>query len=238
MAGPPDASDEEDDSASARSADPIRLAWDTKAWEAVAADRFSGLRYDRLIDQLIRYALPRMEAVIGSGRIFSLCNGRNAQIRLWSPQDWTTLHRDHEEMANSAVAMALKRFHRSAEEGHGWSPTGGATLATYFMGMCIDEFPNQFRAWLSTNRKRALEALVREPIPSSCPALDGAEVAREEMRQLLSLLKPPQRTAIYLQAQGYNQKEIGEWMGRSVRAVEGLIRRGRRQLEDLREAQS
>jgi RNA polymerase sigma-70 factor (ECF subfamily) len=217
-------------------ADPVQLAWDRKIWEAVAAANFSGPLYDRLIDQMIRYSLPKMRAVIRSGRIFVLCYQRNGQIKLSAPSRWTG--HDHEDLALKAVAEAARRFQRTARTGQGWSPSGGASLATFFMGMCIDEFPNQFHAWLDTRKRLEHETPVSEPIQLAGPAPDDAELARETLREALRPLTPAQQKAIYLQAQGYSHKEIATMISLTPRAVEGLIHRGRQRLNPPGEARA
>jgi len=143
-------------------ADLVQLAWDQKAWEAVSAAGFSGPLYDRLVDRMIRYALPRIRAVIRCQQIFIWCHERNHKIKLSAPSRWTDA--DQEDLAVRSVAKAAERFDRTAGTRRGWSPSGGATLATFFTGMCIDEFPNQFRSWCGAQKKLQHEVPVGEPV--------------------------------------------------------------------------
>jgi len=128
------------------------------------------------------------------------------------------------------VAKAAERFDRTAGTRRGWSPSGGATLATFFTGMCIDEFPNQFRSWCGARKKLQREVPVSEPIQLIGPAPEDALLAREALTEAFQSLTHNQQTALYLQAQCYNHKEIATEMGLTERAVEGLVRRGRHQL--------
>jgi hypothetical protein len=67
-----------------RTADPEQLAWETRMWEVVRQANFRGRLWDRLLDELIRYAIPRMRSAMGSGKIFTWCRDRNP-MRLFHP---------------------------------------------------------------------------------------------------------------------------------------------------------
>lgn len=216
----------------ARGVDPIELDWDAKALRAVADDGFTGPLYDKLIDRLIRYALPVMRGLVRSGRIFAECYRRNNHIKIFRPVSWA--EQDQEDLALQAVAAAVRRFHYRTTSGRGWRRDGGATLATYFAGMCIDEFPNQFRAWLDKHKKR-----IERELPLEFRSVDDryqnegvfqpedAVIAREAAEHSLRPLTPMQRRAVVMDGLGFTRKEIAHNMGLSVRAVEGLVRRGR-----------
>jgi hypothetical protein len=215
-------------------ADPVLLAADAKVWEAAAVARFAGPLYDRLIDRAIRHALPIMRRALASGAIFRWCSDRNSQIRLWAPDDWSDC--DRNEVALEAVAAAAARFHAAALAGIGWSSQGGATLGTYFLGLCIDEFPNRFRAWIRARQRarRQTDAAWDPSVQVTSPAGPdplAAVQARDELHYRLGRLPPDQREAVLLQAAGYTLKEIAERMSSTVKAVEGRIYRGRQRLK-------
>jgi DNA-directed RNA polymerase specialized sigma24 family protein len=212
-----------------RQTDPVQLAVDAKLWEAVAAEGLGGPLYRRLIDEIIRNALPRLVAALRSGRVFVWCAQANSRIRLWAPHDWNDT--DRRELALATVTRAALRFHRTADEGRGWSQDHGVTLATYFFGLCIDEFPNEFKAWLTDRRQARWQAdAVAQLSPTDSPDPAEAVLVSDDIRQRLAVLSQDQRTAIVLQAAGFSQIEIAARMHLSVRAVEGLIYRGRRRL--------
>jgi DNA-directed RNA polymerase specialized sigma24 family protein len=217
-----------------RQADPVLLAADAKAWETVAAARFAGPLYDKLVDRTIRHALPIMRRALASGAIFRWCADRNSQIKLWAPHDWC--ESDQNEVALETVAAAAFRFHAAALAGNGWSGQGGATLSTYFLGLCIDAFPNQFRAWLRARQQaRRQTEVVGDPAAqvASPPGHDpptAVEVS-DELRHRLGRLPLDQREAVLLQAVGYTVREIAVRTNSTVKAVEGRIYRGRQRLK-------
>jgi Sigma-70, region 4 len=216
-----------------RQADPVLLAADAKVWEAVVAAGFTGRLYDKLVDRVIRHALPIMRRALTSGVIFRWCTNRNPRIKLWAPQDWCDV--DRNEVALEAVAAAAFRFHTAASAGNGWSPQGGATLSTYFLGLCIDEFPNRFRAWIRARQRAQRQTEVAAGLAAPVTSLPGpdpqtAVEASDELRHRLGRLPPDQREAVLLQAVGYTVGEIADRTNSTVKAVEGRIYRGRRRL--------
>ena len=215
-------------------ADPVLLAADVKAWEVAATAGFSGPVYDHLIDRIIRHALPIMRRGLASGVIFRWCVDRNSQVKLWAPHDWCV--GDRKELALDVVAEATLRFHNAALTGIGWLPHGGATLSSYFLGLCIDEFPNQFRLWLRARQRAQREANALEDpaaqinVPGTRDPLAAVEIS-EEFRRRLGRLPHDQCEAIVLQALGYTLEEIADRTGSTPKAVEGRIYRGRKRLK-------
>lgn len=211
-------------------ADAAELAWDAKQWAAVREAGFGGPLFDRLLDQLIRYALPRLRTAIRTGKVFPWCRQRNPRIRLHSPR-WFT-DEDHDELASAVVAKATARFERTSGTAVGWNPCAGASLATFFLGLCIDEFPNEFHSWLSRYHRH------RQDVPydeRGEPAVaDPCDVVLElaDVQDRLRTAPAGQRAAIWLHAQGFTHREIADKLGTTTRAVEALIRRARRRLTD------
>ena len=76
------------------------------------------------------------------------------------------------------VADALVYFREHALVQGGWSPTGGASLTTFFVGACVQVFPNVFRAWVKEHQDRAGAVI---PVEDICElddrrAIDPARV--------------------------------------------------------------
>ncbi|BEL05574.1 hypothetical protein Q0Z83_037650 [Actinoplanes sichuanensis] len=214
--------------------DAEQLAWDTVNWEEVELANFRGLPWDELIDRLIRHALPIMRSAMSSGKIFTWCRERNAMIRLSRPDPW--LPQDQEDLAFRSVSTAVQHFVKAAREGRGWSPAGGATMSSFFLGLCISAFPNEFRTLLREQKKRHHTELSEDTAIPSVPGPEEAVAAADEMNRLLDGIAPEQRRALLAKANGFSHAEIATQMNLTPRAVEGLIYRGRQQLSAFGEA--
>jgi DNA-directed RNA polymerase specialized sigma24 family protein len=209
--------------------DYLQVRIDARLWEMATASGFAGSAYDRLLDRVIAYGLAHVRAAVSSGRVFEWCARRNGRIKLYVPGQWT--HEDREELVQETVASAARRFHDAGRIGQGWSEELGVTLGAYFLGLCIEEFPNHFRRWLRASRRAAQPLQDVERLPQAM-APDPASIvaAQQELSDSLRPLPASQRAALMLQALGFSEEEIAARLGVSSRAVEGLIYRGRRQL--------
>lgn len=137
-----------------------------------------------------------------------------------------------------SAGHAAIRLRRDAMAGRGWSMDGGASLTTYYIGLCLDEFRNEFVRWLRKARREVADPRDPAELPDLADQtdLEDAVAVADELRRCLARLSPKRRTALLLQALGLRHDEIGQRMGVSARAVEGLIRRARRDLQREREA--
>jgi RNA polymerase sigma factor (sigma-70 family) len=131
------------------------------------------------------------------------------------------------------VAVALREFRERALVRRLWSPDGGASLKTYFIGTCLFVFPNVFRAW-----QRGEDRWGRIDLDESTPDLesethnDPADIVplRVDVTEHLRSLDPRTAAVIVLTAERYTQQEIAEILGMTIRAVEGILNRHRRRL--------
>ncbi|CAL9591414.1 hypothetical protein SUDANB120_05253 [Streptomyces sp. enrichment culture] len=207
---------------------------DDRIVRILAADGFEGPRYDRFIEELVRYGISVLRGWMYSGFIFQLIARRGFGL---NPHelDLEELARDsdlREELATMTVACALPRFRRRALVEGGWSAAGGASITTYFMGACAYVFPNEFRKHRAA-RERHLRALRRQEELYE-PAVGILSVA-EEVVGNLSVLDElggidnvRARAAVALTVDGYTQEEIRQLLDApTVRAVEGLLHRWR-----------
>ncbi|MEU3771547.1 hypothetical protein AB0E55_41325 [Amycolatopsis keratiniphila] len=119
--------------------------------QRLADQNFEGQEYDLFRAELASYALPVLRSWIRAKTIFDLCR------RINRPLEATDQVREHlacdiddrVAVASETIALALRLFHRYALAGGGWSPEGGASLKTYFVGACIRCFPTAFRRWVT-----------------------------------------------------------------------------------------
>jgi DNA-directed RNA polymerase specialized sigma24 family protein len=200
----------------------------------LAAQDFTGRRYDRFEHELAAYGMSVLRGWMHSGYVFKLAAGRGFAMHP-TEAELEELFRDsvaREELAIMTVAKALPRFKEHALVGGGWRFEGGASLPTYFMGACLYVFPNEFRARRVQQRKwtraHRIEATNLEPIAN--PVSNPAVITTGNLRVCEDLEQLDERTRaiVALTVDGYSQEEIVELLGeQSVRAVEAVLYRWR-----------
>lgn len=193
---------------------------------------FTGPEYTTFAAEFAAYGLAICRAWLASGIIFSFCARRGRPLGRppdrWSPDD-------RHELALETVATALKEFRERALVGKLWSPDGGASLKTYFIGTCLFVFPNVFRTW-----RRGEDRWSQIDLAEATPECEGAShddpasivSARVAVAEELRLLDPRTAAVIVLTAERYTQQEIAEILGMTIRAVEGVLNRHRRRLSN------
>jgi DNA-directed RNA polymerase specialized sigma24 family protein len=199
---------------------------DVELHNELALADFRGPGWDRYAWELACYGYAVMMAWLETGEIFSQCAAKSCNLGS-PPLEWTS--DDRAELANEAVALAVSNFRRQALIGGKWTPHGGASLKTYFIGACVFAFPNVYRKWL--NGRAVLSQLTSseyDVIDRLSPPQDPGELAatRLYIQEAFDNI-PDHRTkcAVLLQEMGYTYAEIGEILQISPRAVDGIIRR-------------
>jgi hypothetical protein len=112
--------------------------------DRLACRGFTGPEYATFAAEFAAYGLAVCRAWLTSGIIFSFCARRGRPLGR-PPDHWSS--DDRHELALETVAVALKEFRERALVRRLWSPDGGASLKTYFIGTCLFVFPNVFRTW-------------------------------------------------------------------------------------------
>jgi DNA-directed RNA polymerase specialized sigma24 family protein len=200
----------------------------------LAQEGFKGPRYDRFEERLARYGISVLRAWMLSGFIFHLVAERGLGLRPHEPEleELASNNDLREELATMTVACALVRFRRRALVEGGWTFEGGASIATYFMGACVYEFPNEFRKYRASEQRhrRALQRQ-QELYESPVSPLSAADevLGRQRVRDALKEVGDPRTQAVLaLALDGYTHEEIQELLEEtSIRAIEGLLYRWR-----------
>jgi DNA-directed RNA polymerase specialized sigma24 family protein len=206
---------------------------DRELRDELARHGFAGQQYERFQEELARYGTGVLRAWMRTGYIFSLASFRGFALHP-TDTELEELHRDpgaRDELANMTVCKALPRFRERALIGSGWQYERGASLTTYFMGTCLEVFPNEFRKHRAEAKNRQFESydpafVILEADASADPAVQVA--GNFHVRDRLRDAEPRTRAVVALTIDGYTQKEIAEVLGMSsARAVEGVLRRWR-----------
>jgi hypothetical protein len=217
---------------------PVLIDADKTIVEILRLAGFRGPAWEYYADALVRYGFSVMKCWLVTGRIFVLCQERRFGLERPVREDW--VRADLDGFAAEGVARGLNRFKRALQNG-AWDPGGGATLRTFFMGACILEFPNLYRkCWLNADSRWSELARLEPDIVTlepdivtwSIPPPDPGEVASMRIgiqKALRNIADDATRAAVILQSEGYSYREIGEFLGVTPRAVDGLLRRHRKQ---------
>lgn len=86
-----------------------------------------------------------------------------------------------ESMAGMVVAIALRHFRDDVLSKDVWDPDKGASLTTFFVGQCLMRFPEVWRPWLTSARRRIAA------IKSSARTFDDAPMKAVDEDVLLSM---------------------------------------------------
>ncbi|MFJ5879168.1 RNA polymerase sigma factor [Streptomyces sp. NPDC093088] len=200
---------------------------------------FEGPEFDAFADRLIGHGQRVVQAWISNRKIFSECARRG--IRLGDPpSDWSEDERD--DIVQDTILRAFNRFKRKALHARNWTPEGGASLKTYFIGTCVYAFADEYRSWLDRRNARrmeirnlALQLGGSAPVPAH-HRVGAVAVDRAAARAALKALHdrdPRLAKIIALESEGYSHDEIATLLddGTSPRAVEGALYRHRCRIE-------
>lgn len=215
-----------------------RLEADRRIVELLRADGFTGPRYQRLVAGLMDYGLATFMKWNATGTIFI----KSRQAHRPVPPAKITLQWDYEERRDVAVDTVLAGealFRKHGLVAGRWSPDGGASLTTYFVGAGILAFRPVYLRWYDGREKMraALEEAARGEDPGgrlagipdqrSADPLDAAEFW--DLITRLDITDEKTRGGLYWYAQGFTQREAALKVGLSPRALEGRLRRLRQQ---------
>lgn len=217
---------------------------DRQLFEAVLAEGFCDRRWKRLADDLAAYGLAVLDAWMRTTYIFAKVRGIGRPLHHTYPEtmELVTNPDTREELCAETTAQALKKFRDDAQRGTGWSPEGGASLTTYFVGACVQAFNNEFRRWsreehpwgpLGHNRSIDPHTLLKHSdrvaeVQRATHMFDDPERATadaDHFDRVLHELSPKEHAILRLTDFGYSQEEIGELLGITERAVEGRLYR-------------
>lgn len=121
-----------------------RFHEDSELYNELASANFQGDRWQAFAYALAQYGHAVVKAWLVTGEMFVRCKRKGCYPGP-APGWWS--EEDRDALANETVATALVSFRNDALIGGRWSPEGGASLKTYFIGSCVLAFPNVFRTW-------------------------------------------------------------------------------------------
>jgi DNA-directed RNA polymerase specialized sigma24 family protein len=229
-------------------AEQLQRRWaDMLQYEQLRQIGFEGYRYEMFAADLAAYGYPVISSWVRRGLIFQYCaeRGRPVRISARDREHLCTPGRDNDgaddrrELALETNARALRFFRQHVLLTGAWSVEKGASLSTFYVGACLFAFPNVFQRWAAERARHVPvapagmhppeEQQVWTPYGNAID-IDPAVSAVSAIAVTSELQAMPERTrkvAELLVNEGASFAEIGEQLGMTDRAVEGLLYRYR-----------
>ena len=198
---------------------------------------FTGPAWDELATTFAEYGYQVVRGWLISGHIYVLCSQRRIALGVMLDER-RPVPREHQiaDLTQDTVSMAIEKFREKVLVPGRWSPAGGASLKTYFIGQALFQFGDTFRHWaLAERRQDRVAAGVGFDLTThnaSSTVVPGERlVQRELIGHFTRSMDEQTKAIVLLTADGYEQSAIAEMLGMSARAVEGKLYRYRKRLE-------
>jgi DNA-directed RNA polymerase specialized sigma24 family protein len=211
-----------------------RLARDAALLAELGKAGFAGRAFDLYHEELVKYGFAVCLKWIRSGRMHRECGQRGRPV---GELPATATMQDFRDLATDAAVEGAVLFRRLALVGGQWSPAGGASLATFYIGACIHVYPGVYRRWYRLH----MPWTVVDPIPDDTdhgavnPHSD-VFLLRELLQSVLhrlSEINERAHVALTMRADGYSYATIAKVLGCTERAVGGLLDRGRAKCQEI-----
>ncbi len=211
-----------------------RLEADQELTIQLSIEGFEGNAWRLLSVALAEYGYAVIGAWISTGLILRKCHDRGISLPVFeqSPTADDILY-----LTQDVVADALLAFRDRVLATATWNPQKGASLATYFIGMCLIKFPNTRRAWNRQQKRWGSPEPLDPELPSKRTAPSAEETVvsavadSDAVKAILSLVPTDENQAIIrLRSEGYGVDEIAEITGLTYKQVESRLSRVRSSL--------
>jgi DNA-directed RNA polymerase specialized sigma24 family protein len=209
---------------------------DRELYHLLSHEEFADHAFEVLAVALVAYAHRVLYGWMTTGIIYVQCAKLGWPV--WpTDAERTCLYRQSDEVdeiVNETLGEALVQLRNHAASGENkWDPAGGSSLTSYFVGACVQRFPNVYRRW-------SREFQRRPPIESysdddrSLAGLRAPDDVEQQIvsatltREMLTTMPPNVRAIVELRMEGRSYAEIARRTGAaSPRAVEGVLHRYR-----------
>lgn len=211
-----------------------RLTADTELYKHLERQRFDGPDYDYFQTVLARYGQAVIAGWMHRGIIETKCREKGLR-KVPNLTDVRFHDDDVDEIVLETVAQALYYFRDRVLAVGGWDADKGASLRTYFIGQCLIRFVSVINRWL---KEQAVDLLGIEDDVRQDDVEAGADVETDVLnavtahQALQHVSRADARVALHLQSRGYSLREISHQLGRTEKAVEGMIGHAKRQIRD------
>ncbi|SER25064.1 helix-turn-helix transcriptional regulator [Actinokineospora terrae] len=185
--------------------------------------KYQGPDWECFVHHLLAYGLGRTRMRLAAR---ALLPGRSYSGPAGAPGDL-------DELASDIVLAGFALFVKKGLVESGWSPHGGASLATYFDGACKLVFKSQYTRWCERHRRDATVDIagLDEVLADTSPHADSSDL----LDRLLDILTEVETTIFLLISEGFSHTEIAAHLDLTPRAVEGRVTRARQKVEPFRD---
>lgn len=221
-----------------------RLVGDVELMAALALRRFEGPEWEQFALELVKYGRSVIHSWIRRGLIFQKCKDRGYRLPPYPAE--LVLDRDAADaMADETIAIAIVKFRETVLLAKRWNPSLNASIKTFFVGQALLRFNNVYRRWLREETDRLRDRptpddvlMLRAEIPSATfDAPGGALIAADDLREHLDAARDDRtRSVLLLRAFDMSNAQVGEHLGISESAVEGVLYRYVKRVEKRRTA--
>ena len=201
--------------------------------EAIVQGKLTSAEHELVSEYFWVYGFKVVKTLLRTGELAkaSLTQGQPIMFEFGDQRLLRESEEHRDELAAEVLLRAVPFFFKNVRS---WNPEKGAALTTYFVGSCVMNFANAYRAWAKARNQRWLTAYEMAAIPWLDPSnshtfTDHVELI-ETVKQVFALAKPKQLPILGLLYQGYSQVEVAEQLGITPRSVEGHVYRLRKQV--------
>jgi hypothetical protein len=189
-----------------------------------------GADWEEAAAELVRYAMAVIKSWTWRGTIFEKCAEKNRPVKRPTIDDAFD-ENEAESMAGEVITVALEQFRRDVLLQDRWDPARGASLTTYFVGLCVLCFPNVYRAWLRSVPPRGWAELDADRTGSGDLPIEDQVIQQWMNADALVLVRNEDaRRALVLVGMGYTQPQIADRLGTTTKAVERMLDYARKQV--------
>ncbi|QPS60673.1 RNA polymerase sigma factor [Corynebacterium minutissimum] len=210
-----------------------RLAGDRELYEVLREQGFQGRDYDDFEIEIMGYGFACIKKWIMTKELLAKCrekldfvpNDEDVRLDLLTPDEV-------EEIAEDIVVESVLVFREHALVGGKWSPSGGASLKTFFVGRCLMEACKVLK-----RRARELKRTARYiqeveenellQLPSREMPLETQFELDDELRHITGLLSDKELEVARLRADGLSAREIADRLETFPHSVNKALERVR-----------
>ncbi|MFF0546877.1 sigma-70 family RNA polymerase sigma factor [Nocardia thailandica] len=209
-----------------------RLAGDEQILLTLQLSDFADRDWEPVAQELARYGIAVLTSWINHRMIYAKVKYRTTYT-LRVLEGWPDIETAR-DLAVDTVVDALNYFRDNVLRAGKWSPSGGASLKTFFIGQCLFRFVNPYRSALEAEvRRRRNEVLVDDvavfagahrDVEDTILLNDELSTARAKVDSAMAL------GAMERVAAGYSTKEIADLFNKTEKQIENMLVYQRRKI--------